>query len=1165
MSILNPERHDSAKVPDHFLLSKVLVVDDDSDVIRAVLLQLRKEGFEAKGCTTGTEALSIIEEETFGIIVIDLRLPDIQGPQLVKRLLEKTRSLKAIIHTGFGSFESIKETINYGAFAFVEKCDDPHELIRQVHRAAESRLHQYMEELEGVVAQQTGELREQKQWLESLIKSVHGVIWEYDLRTVCFTYISEQIEPLFGYPAQEWITNPALWQDLLHPEDHDWVVAFCDEATTWQSNHEFEYRMIAKDGGVIWIYDLVTVVVEHNRPVKLRGVMIDITERKRTEEALRESEANYHDLYDHAPDMMVSVDPHTASILQCNETLATATGYSKEEIIGRPVFDMYHPDSLENARQYFKTFQETGTIHNAELQLKRKDGSMIDVMLNVTAVRDDQGRILSSLSIWRDITEYKQAKRENAKQQLLVNLMLTTGPGCIKRVAADGTLLSMNPAGLQFIEADSEQEAVGRSIFDLILPEHLPAFESLHREVLQGKTQTLQCEIQGLKGTRRWMETYAAPFYNPISRENEHLAVTHDITERKNIEAQLDGIIHSAMDGIITMNDQQEVIIFNTAAEKMFGYSAKEALGQPITKFIPERYRECHSHDVKRFGEFGETMRVRGSLGCVVGLHANGKEFPLDASISKLERGAHRFYTVILRDVTERKKAEEALRRFEQIVSSSRSMLALIDRDYRYLAVNQQYVHMFDVPHEYFLGRTMGEMVGQEHFERVSRPHVDRCLAGELVTFKTWLTFPNGAQRYLDIQLSPYRDEHQAVQGFVVEARDITTLHHLEEQVRRSQKLEAIGTLSAGIAHDFNNILTAILGFGELAAIKVAGNQPVQQNLAQIMKAGKRAKDLVRQILLFSRQTEPSWKPVDVRMVVQETIRFLRASIPSTIEISHNSEADSIPIMVKGDATQLEQVIMNLGANAEHAMRSRGGQLDIMLHSVELDPAILQSHPQLDPGWYARLTIRDTGIGIVRDVLPNIFDPFFTTKAVNEGTGLGLSVVHGIVIAHGGIIMVDSTLGQGTTFIIYLPQDSHPPEEGDREGREVPRPELSGKILVVDDEEPLVKLTEELLCLWGYEVVAFTEPMEAIKAFRADPEKFAVVITDQTMPRKTGEEVIRELLAIRPNLPIILCSGYSYTMNANKARSIGATAFLMKPFQVNDLLSALRTALNSGK
>jgi CheY-like chemotaxis protein len=268
---------------------------------------------------------------------------------------------------------------------------------------------------------------------------------------------------------------------------------------------------------------------------------------------------------------------------------------------------------------------------------------------------------------------------------------------------------------------------------------------------------------------------------------------------------------------------------------------------------------------------------------------------------------------------------------------------------------------------------------------------------------------------------------------------------------------------------------------------------------------------------------------------------------------------------VNGDATQLEQILLNLGANAEHAMRSGKGQLEVTLHSVELDPRFIQSHPQLHPGLFARLTMRDTGTGIAQDILPKIFDPFFTTKEVNEGTGLGLSVVHGIVIAHGGAITVDSKLEDGTTFTLYLPQISQPIEEGELGFREMPRSVLTGKILVVDDEEPLARLTQELLRTFGFEVMAFTDPAKALEAFRADPENFAVVMTDQVMPGTTGKEVIRELLAIRPNLPIILCTGYGHAMNVEEPRPVGVTAFLLKPFLKDDLLFALHRVLNPEK
>ncbi len=390
---------------------------------------------------------------------------------------------------------------------------------------------------------------------------------------------------------------------------------------------------------------------------------------------------------------------------------------------------------------------------------------------------------------------------------------------------------------------------------------------------------------------------------------------------------------------------------------------------------------------------------------------------------------------------------------------------------------------------------------------------------------------------------------------------DVSERKRLEAQLRQSQKMEALGTLAGGIAHDFNNILAAILGFGELAAAKVSENQKVRRNLDEIVTAGKRAKALVQQILLFSCPTDETHRePLNLGMVVEETLQFVRASVPSTIDISTNLGA--APIIVKGVATQIAQIILNLGANAGYAMRSRGGQLQVTLQSMEVDQGFGSSHLQLPPGLYARLTIQDTGTGIAPDSLNKIFDPFFTTKEVNEGTGLGLSVVHGIVAAHAGIITVDSELGHGTTFTVYLPQVTQSLEEREPSIPEKGIPSFSGKILCVDDEEPLVRFVQELLSALGFEVVAFTDPAKALEAFRAEPENFSVVMTDQTMPHMTGEEVVQELLAIRPNLPIILCTGYSDTMNADKAQSLGCTAFLMKPFQKNDLLSALQMAMN---
>jgi len=534
---LNTENPNLVSTPARSQLMRALVVDTDPKQIKTLLLLLRKEGFEAKGCTTAAEALSIIRKMDIGIVVIDLRLPDIQGSHLVECLLEKTRAIKAIIHTAYGSFAVAKEVINHGAFAFVEKRDDSRELIRQVHRAAESRLNQYAEELEEAVAQRTAELTLSQKWMESLVRSVHGVLWEFDVPTSRFTYVSEQAEHLLGYPPQQWITDPTFFQDHLHPEDRNWVLTYCQQMTTYKKDHEFEYRMMAKDGGIVWIYDLVTVIIENDRPVKLQGVLIDITKRKRTEEALRESEAKFQDLYDYAPDMMASVDLRTASILHCNETLVTATGYTKKELINRPIFEMYHPDSLEEARQCFQSFKETGEIHNAELQLKRKDGSTIDVMLNLTAVRDDQGRIQHSRSIWRDITERKQATKALHDSELRSRTLLEGSPVCTKIIDLDSRLQYMSTAGQVYLKIADIEPFYGCTFPSDFYPESVRAsiVEHLERAKL-GETSSVECPVLDTKGNEVWFHTTFVPARDDDGRIKYIIVTSVNITERKNIE-----------------------------------------------------------------------------------------------------------------------------------------------------------------------------------------------------------------------------------------------------------------------------------------------------------------------------------------------------------------------------------------------------------------------------------------------------------------------------------------------------------------------------------------------------------------------------------------------------------------------------------------------------
>ncbi len=388
--------------------------------------------------------------------------------------------------------------------------------------------------------------------------------------------------------------------------------------------------------------------------------------------------------------------------------------------------------------------------------------------------------------------------------------------------------------------------------------------------------------------------------------------------------------------------------------------------------------------------------------------------------------------------------------------------------------------------------------------------------------------------------------------------RDINEQKRLEEQVRQKQRLESIGTLAGGIAHDFNNMLAAITGFTELALLESGQNTRQQARLEEVLKAGKRARDLVNQILTFSRQSDGERKPIRLRNILEDCLNMIRASIPATIEIRRAVETPSD--MVLADPTQLHQVMINLVSNAVHAMGGEPGILEVGLTEEHLDAEAAGSHADLEPGPYLKLTVKDTGHGMEKTVADRVFDPFFTTKGPGEGTGMGLAVVHGIVKSHQGTISVWSEPGSGTTFSVLLPRL----EQETRSDDEPDQPIVSGdaRVLFVDDEPALAKLYQEMLARIGYRVVVCTGSLEALEAFRAAPDRFDLVVTNLNMPNMTGVDLAGRLLEIRPDVPIILCTGFSETVDSEKTRRLGIREILMKPILASDLAQAIRRVLD---
>jgi PAS domain S-box-containing protein len=934
-----------------------------------------------------------------------------------------------------------------------------------------------------------------------------------------------------------------------------------EEQTSFKKEIDYYYQSIGT----------LRRIIVHYTYVPLDKVVVsteDITDRVHAEAALRESEEMFRAVTESAADAIFCKDLDRRYTL-ANPAMAKLLGRPASEIIGKRAEDLFDPEAVAAVQEADDPAFE-GRVNVGSWAINVGEDRYTFHVVEVPLL-DSNGDVRGICGIVRDISDLKNAEKAIRENEEKYRTLIANIPDVTWTTDAEGNTIFISP-DVERVYGFSTEEVVANGFevwLGRIHPDDKEKVEAAFGELMESDHYDVEYRIQRKDGAWIWLHDRSIKTYE---KDGRRLAdgVFSDVTDRHAAEQALrdsEGKFRSmgtaALDAVILMDSEGTAAFWNPAAERMFGYSEQEMLGKSIHEvLVPTKYLERFRKGFEQFKNSGKGFAV-GKVLELTAIHKDGTEFPIEIAVAPILIQDSRWAAATIRDISDRRKTEQELLTRNYAINSSLNAIAIAGLDGVLVFVNPAFLRMWGLESD-------DDAIGKSSVDFWREKKQAREVVGAVKDSGSFFGEMQGLRKdgsAFDAQVSAsvIISALGAAVGMVASFVDLTQQKRtekekraLEERLYQAGKMEAVGTLAGGIAHDINNILQSIFTNVSVGTLELSGDHPVQETLQSILRSSKRAADLVDQILTFSRQSHLTRVPVFLAPLVKETLKMLDATKPPNVRM--NVVASDPGAAVLADPSQVHQLYMNICKNAFFAMQNNGGLLEIETRRVDVDESGSIPKRDLDAGSYVQLTFEDSGDGMEPEVLGKIFDPFFTTKPVGEGTGLGLSVVHGIVETLEGRIFASSEPGKGTKIEIFLPRlDKSSMASAADEGQVQKGNE---NILCVDDEEEQVRLTQVVLAKSGYSAEATTSAEDALTLLEDSSRTFDLAIFDQMMPEMTGVELAEEFLQRGAKTKVVIATGNPSMLPPEQDRPANICCILIKPFTVESLTRTIRDLLD---